>query len=199
MNDSARARHRPGRAWQPAAPSAAAAIAIAGLALLAACGGSSAGGTGSPNAGGRTNSPAANSQTAVAFSRCVRAHAVPNYPDPGSNGQLAKETAQQLGVSDSQLQAALTACEHLLPNTGNIDDNPAALDRWWSQMRRFAQCMHSHGVPNYPDPTVMPDGRPGFVISISRDGLDPHSPQVSSKIDECQRLTGSPWGEQVSP
>jgi hypothetical protein len=198
MNDSARARHRPRRAWQSAVPSAAAAIATAGLALLAACGGSSAGGTGSPNAGGPTNSPASNSQKAVAFSHCVRARGVPNYPDPGSNGQIAKETAQQLGVSDSQLQAALTACEHLLPNTGNIDDNPAALSRWWSQMRRFTQCMHSHGVPNWPGPSPYPQDpvRPTFNLHAAsigfHQGAQPgnivNSPQIQAKVQQCESV-----------
>ena len=85
---------------------------------------------------------------------CMRSHAVPNFPDPSSSGGVPKETAQQLGVSNSQLQAALNACQHLLPNTGNIDDNPAALHQWWSQMLHFARCMHSHGVPNWPDPSA---------------------------------------------
>ena len=86
----------------------------------------------------------------------MRSRGVPNYPDPDSSGGIAKETAQQLGVSSSQLQAALNACQHLLPNTGNIDDNPAALNQWWSQMLHFAQCMHSHGVPNWPNPAPIP-------------------------------------------
>jgi hypothetical protein len=68
---------------RPAARAAAAIIATAGLTLLAACSGSSSTGSGgSANAGGPANSPSANSQKALAFSRCVRARGVPNWPDP---------------------------------------------------------------------------------------------------------------------
>ena len=44
-------------------------------------------------------------------------------------------------------------------------------------------------------------GRPVFVISISRDlnGVDPHQPQIRSKEDECANLTGSPEPREVNP
>jgi hypothetical protein len=49
---------------------------------------------------------------------------------------------------------------------------------------RFAQCMRSHGLPNFPDPTSGPDG-PVFVFNVSQDGFDPHSPQILAKAREC--------------
>ena len=56
---------------------------------------------------------------------------------------------------------------------------------------RFARCMRSHGVPNWPDPTIGPGGRPAFNVSAY--GINPHhSPQINSKIGECERLTGNP-------
>ena len=199
MNDSIRAMRRPRRACPPAARTAAAIIATAGLALLAACSGSSSTGSGgSPNAGGPANSLSTNSQKALAFSRCVRSHSVPNYPDPNNSGGIAKETARQLGVSSSQLQAALSACQHLLPNTGNIDDNPAALNQWWSQMLQFAQCMHSHGVPNWPDPSPYPPDpvRPTFNLQAAgigfHQGAQPgnivNSPQIEAKVQHCDSV-----------
>ena len=199
MNDSIRKMRRPRRAWPPASRTAAAIVATAGLALLAACSGSSSTGSGgSPNAGGPANSPSTNSQKALAFSRCVRSRGVPNYPDPNSSGGIAKETAQQLGVSSSQLQAALNACQHLLPNTGNIDANPAALNQWWSQMLHFAQCMHSHGVPNWPDPSPYPQDpvRPTFNLQAAgigfHRGAQPgnivNSPQIEAKVQQCESV-----------
>jgi hypothetical protein len=200
MNDSTRVMRRPRRAWPPTARTAAAIIATAALALLAACSGSpsSTGSGGSPDAGGSANSPSANSQKALAFSRCVRARGVPNFPDPASSGGGPKETAQQLGVSSSQLQAALNACEHLLPNTGNIDDNPAALHLWWSQMLHFAQCMHSHGVPNWPGPSPYPQDpvRPTFNLHAAgigfHQGAQPgnivNSPQIQAKVRQCESV-----------
>jgi hypothetical protein len=178
------------------ARTAAAIIAAAGLALLtAACGGSpsATASSGSSNAGG-----SARSQSAVAFSGCMRSHGVPNFPDPSSSGAVPKETAQQLGVSSSQLQAALNACQHLLPDTGNIDDNPAALHRWWSQMLHFAQCMHSHGVPNWPDPSAYSQDplRPTFNLHAAGIGFHPgaqpgnivNSPPIEAKVRQCQSV-----------
>jgi hypothetical protein len=201
MNDSTHVMRRPRRAGPPPARTTAAIIATAALALLAAaCSGSpsSTGTGGSTNAGGRANSPSTNSQKALAFSHCVRAHGVPNYPDPGSSGGIVKETAQQLGVSNSQLQAALNACQHLLPNTGNIDNNPAALHQWWSQMLHFARCMHSHGVPNWPDPSPYPQdpARPTFNLHAAGIGFHTraqpgnivNSPQIEAKVRGCESV-----------
>ena len=191
MNDNTRAMRRPRRARSACA--AAAIIATAALALLAAGCGSSPSST-SPGA----NSPATNTEKAVAFSQCVRARGVPNWPDPGSHGQIPKETAQQAGVSNTRLQAALTACQHLLPNTGNVDDNPAALNQWWSQMLRFTRCMHSHGVSDWPGPSPYPPDpvRPTFNLHAAGIGFHQgaqfgnivNSPQIQAKVQQCESV-----------
>ena len=176
------------------ARTAAAIIVTAGLALVAGCGGPSATGSGgSSNAGG-----SASSRSAVAFSGCIRSHGVPNFPDPSGSGGVPKETAQQLRVSSSQLQTALNACQHLLPNTGNIDDNPAALHQWWSQMLHFARCMHSHGVPNWPDPSPYPPDpvRPTFNLHAAGIGFHlgaqpgniVNSPQIEARVRQCESV-----------
>lgn len=196
MNDNICVMRRPWRAWPRTGRTVAAILAAAGLALLAAaCGGSpsSTGSGGSSNAGG-----SASSRSAVAYSRCMRSRGVPNFPDPGSRGGIPKETAQQLGLSSSRLQAAQNACQHLLPNTGNIDDNPAALHQWWSQMLHFAQCMHSHGVPNWPDPSPYPQDpvRPTFNLHAADIGFHlgaqpgniVNSPQIEAKVRQCESV-----------
>ena len=194
-------------------PTTVAVIAMAALALLAAaCSGSpsSAGSGVSPHAAGSSSSP-----SAVAYSACMRSHGVPNFPDldPGSGGAIPKADAQRLGVSTSQLQGAQQACQHLLPNAGgsleqqteqciSTSNCPQALvQQILTAERKFAQCMRSHRLPHWPDPTIDSEGRPVFVISISKDlgGVDPHSPQISAKEDECARLTGSPEPAKVNP
>jgi hypothetical protein len=144
----------------------------------------------------------------------MRSHRVPNYPDPDSSGQLPKPDAHHLGVSSSQLQAAQQACQHLLPNTGEAinagsvqqcmlaDDCPQPLvQQVLNEERRFARCMRSHGVPNWPDPITDSQGRPVFAISISKDGFNPYSPPIWAKGNECSHLMpdlpGAPF--QVSP
>jgi hypothetical protein len=202
MNHSTRVKRRLRRAWPPTARTAAAIIATAALALLAvACSGSppSAGPGGSPNAGG-----SATSTSAVAYSHCMRSHGVPNFPDPTSSGQVPKASAQQFGVSSSQLQATQRACQHLLPVTGGsfqqqaqqcvtTGDCPRALvQQMLSAGLRFARCMRSHGVPNWPDPTIDSQGRPFF--NLSGHGFthsEWHSPQITSMTQECVRLRGA--------
>jgi hypothetical protein len=53
-------------------------------------------------------------------------------------------------------------------------------------MREFSQCMRSHRVPNWPDPTVDSEGRPGFNLVPS--GIDTNSSQVTTATHECQHL-----------
>jgi hypothetical protein len=143
----------------------------------------------------------------------MRSHGVPNFPDPdpGSGGAIPKADAQRLGVSTSQLQGAQQACQHLLPNTGGSLEqqteqcistsncSQALVQQILTAERKLAQCMRSHGVPKYPDPTIDSQGRPIFVFSISKDGFDPHEPQIMTKEDECQRLAPAPEPRQVNP
>jgi hypothetical protein len=170
-------------------------MATAGLILLAqACSDSSSstGSGGAANAAGSASSP-----SAVSYSHCMRSQGVPNYPDPGSSGQLPKTSAQLLGISSSQFNEAQRACQQLLPTSGGSLNAaslqqchlagvcpPALVQQALDAGLRFAQCMRSHGVPNWPDPTVNAEGEPLFNITVPR----PAPPQVSSAINECERM-----------
>jgi hypothetical protein len=200
-NDWTHITRRPRRARPPAARIAATVIATAALALpAAACSGSpaSTGAGGSPNGGGSTSSP-----SAVAYSHCMRSHGVPNYPDP-SNGQLPKGGAQAFGVSSSVFSAAQSTCHHLLPDAGSFQEQasqctlagdcpPAVVQQMMAIDRKFAQCMRSHGAPNWPDPTIDDlSGRPGFRVSkVGITHSQTHSAPMSNTIAECQRLEGA--------
>jgi hypothetical protein len=205
-HDSACAAHRPRRArWapggrpaqRPGARTAATVVAtvLAYLLGLSGCGGgparsgvasggpittrvaSSSGPSGSLGSSG--SSPP--TQT-LAFSRCMRSHGVPGFPDPNSSGDFPP-SAKQLSLSNPrQFQEAEGACRDLLPNGGN-GPSPAQWQQILSTMVRFAQCMRHHGTPNWPDPTYDTHGRPVFDIDI-----DPNSPQFSTEIYACQYL-----------
>jgi hypothetical protein len=169
--------------------------ALAALALVAAaCGGSS-----SPRAAGGGSPGNSASPGAVAYSACIRSHGVPNYPDPEPGGNLAKGNAQALGVSDSQFQAAESACQDLLPSSDtnfdasltqcleNGDCPQAVVQRALTEGRTFAQCMRAQGVPNWPDPTVDSMGRPSFQVTAAGIPYDAtRSAQMLSKIGHCQ-------------
>lgn len=156
-------------------------IVVATAALLAtACGGSPS----STQSGGSANAGAAGAASAVAYSRCVRAHGIPDFPDPDSSGDIPKQAIRQLNVSDSLLAAATSACENLNPN------QPPSAAQQRQQLAEdvaFAQCMRTHGLPKFPDP-ANDNGRVEFVISVSQDGFDPHSAQVLAKAHECQHV-----------
>jgi hypothetical protein len=179
---------------------AAAVIVALFLALLAAaCTGSpsSTGSGGASNAAGSTSS-----QSALAFAQCMRSHGVPNYPDPDSSGELPKTDAEQLGVSTSQFQAAQQACRHVLPTGGSLHQReeqcivnggpcpPALLQQMLTADRKFAECMRSHGWPNFPDPTPQSDGP---VFNITAAGISDamsHTHRFEATLDVCERLVG---------
>ena len=125
-------------------------------------------------------------QSALAFSRCMRSHGVPNFPDPASSGVIPKETPQQLGVSNSQFQTADRGCQHLLPNGGQ--PTPGELRQSWSDFLKFAQCMRRHGVSNWPDPSRYPPHPERPYFDLQRAGIDPTAPQLSIKIHACLPL-----------
>lgn len=190
---------RPGRVWPPAARTAVTIMATVGLALLVACSSSPAStGSGGPSdAAGASGTP-----SAVAYSHCMRSHGVPSFPDPSGNGQVPKASPQQLGVSSSQLQAAQTACEHLYPSSGGsggvltkdtisqceeTGNCPQALvQQTMTALRAYARCMRSHGVPNWPDPTIDSEGRPGVNLVAVPGNTDWNGARISNIMQECQ-------------
>ena len=199
MDDSARGMHRSRWAWLPVLLTVAAVIATAGLALVvAACSsGPSSAGSGSPDAGS-ANPPPASSQ-ALAFALCMRSHGVPKYPEPNSSNTmpngLPKVGPQHLAVTMSEFQAALGACGHLLPNGGQATQSAA--HQLLSDGLKFARCVRSHGVLNWPDPThstatALALGAPPYMFQMGGlQGLDGRSfpPQVSTAMHQCLHQT----------
>jgi hypothetical protein len=153
--------------------------------LAAACSGSpsSTGSSGSQTAGG-----SANSSSAVAYSRCVRAHGVPDFPDPDSSGQIPKEAAVRAlrKVSDSRAKAATYACADLNPHNSS-GSQPTASAQTIAERLSFSRCMRGHGVPNFPDPNSTGD--------YDLHGIDPQSPVVKSAALTCLHVL-SPTDQQ---
>ncbi len=135
-------------------------LAVGGLVLLlAAC----SSGSSSPARSGRRSEAGA-----VSFAQCMRAHSVPNWPDPNSSGVFDKTkiTTQQLKVSSTALQAAQNACQALLPAESVTQQRLNA-----AQALQFSQCVRNHGVPNFPDPDGsgrIPDPPPLESIRVRR-------------------------------
>jgi hypothetical protein len=152
------------------------AVVLAGiLVFAAACGDSSA-----PSSQSSSSSKSTYQQ-AVDFAECMRAHGVPNFPDPNSQGQFVFTQGNGIDPNSPQFQSARSACQNLLPagSAGQPSQNQ-------SQTVKFAQCMRSHGVPNFPDPQTQGGGS-----FFSGNGIDPNSPQFQSALRACRSLLPS--------
>jgi hypothetical protein len=58
-----------------------------------------------------------------------------------------------------------------------------------AKMTKYAECVRSHGVPDFPDPIAGPDGGAGFQIKAqSGSDLDPNSPAMQSAQTACKSL-----------
>ena len=182
MNNSPGRRAGPRPPWPRRARVAAVITLMAAAALLtAACSGSpsSTGPGGSLTAGG-----SANSSSAVAYSRCVRGHGVPNFPDPDSNGQIPKEAVVPAlrEVGDSRAKAATNACANLNPAG---QESPTLTAREQQDYLRAAACMRSHGITNFPDPTF-----PGGHVNLPQisSSIDTSSTQFTQARQTCEKL-----------
>jgi hypothetical protein len=193
---------------EPPSPRVLVVLLVSVAVLAAACGGGrSPGGPGVASLGSSAAGSSSPSGSAAAsglgFSQCMRSHGVPNFPDPNANAKPLEVDAQRLGVGDSLYLAAESACQHLLPTTGSLSqlthhcllfgDCPQALVRQLLTVERtYAQCLRSHGLPDWPDPTISrKGGRP--VFDLTGAGIDTQftdSSQFRSRDLECRRLIG---------
>lgn len=154
---------------------------VGALSLLAAgCGG----GGRSPGIASVASSTTATTTTqngAFAYSVCMRAHGVPNFPDPDSQGTFPSLSA--LGLSKQTWAPADIACKHLLPNGGGGSQETAQQQRTrLVDGLSFARCMRGHGVSRFPDPTAQGQLTVEMVLA---QGIDVHSPAVLQAIQTC--------------
>jgi hypothetical protein len=181
-------RHPEAHARRLTGQTIAAIITTTALALSAAACGST---TKHPSVAARAGS--AQAHTAVGFAQCMRSHGVPRFPDPQSASTAKFPAAQQLGVSTPQFETAQKDCQHLLP-AGTDDEFPRTEVRvLLIGMLRFSQCMRSHGIAEWPDPTVDSQGQPGFNL-IDLPNINADSPQATRAENSCQRLLPSALG-----
>jgi hypothetical protein len=142
---------------------------------------------GSPGTGGQANPGASTSpfQEMLAYSACMRANGVTNFPDPvqNANGSFSLQLSPSLGINpnSTQYKAAQQACQHLMPSgvaSGQGSTSPEQAVKW-------AACMRSHGLPNFPDPTV---SNGVAQLNLSGTNIDPNSSQFQSASQACQSL-----------
>jgi hypothetical protein len=164
------------------------AAAVACAAALAACG---SGGI----SGGTTTGPDAGA--GLRFAQCMRAHGVPNFPDPSSG--VGFQRGSGIDAQSPAFQTAQTGCIHIL-KAGGSRPAPTAAER--AALLTFARCMRAHRVPNFPDPVtslasrntnVLVQGGMMFPVGST---IDPQSPAFQQAAAACGqgRPSGQPKG-----
>lgn len=165
--------------------------ATAGIILLTAgCGGGKPADAASASASASPTSPA---EMALEYAQCIREHGVPKYPDPTVNGNSigSGDNVNALGVSQSVLQAAQNACQKLSPQ--NFVPAGADTAQNIAQGRTYAECIRTHGVPDFPDPSS--DGKFDVPTSINVQG-----PAYTAASKACQSVRPhSLWISQGGP
>jgi len=150
--------------------------------LLAGCGqadkgdgvASAAGGGATPSA---SASAAADPQQGRKFADCMRKNGVPDFPDPGPDGQFDPSQMRSSGLDLQKVQKGMTACRDLAPSGGqSVQLDPQQQE----QARQFAQCMRDHGV-DMADPD--PDGG-GLGMGVAN--LRTADPAFQKAMEACQ-------------
>jgi hypothetical protein len=137
-----------------------------------------------PGGGGAFKVVGASYTQDIKFASCMRRHGEPGFPDPSSNGVFSLEG---IDPNSPQYHAAQKACQGQLPKQN--PPTPAEEAKLLAKALAYAQCMRSHGVPNFSDPNSRGGG-----ISFSLSGVDPNSPQFQRAQEACQKLSPFPGG-----
>jgi hypothetical protein len=133
---------------------------------------------------------------AVKFAACIRSHGVPNFPDPNSQGVFSLSGSDATLPQTPQFQTASKACRSLLHLRGT-PPSPAESAKMLAQLLKYSQCMRSHGVTNFPDPTTSPGGGVGLRVHVGPGGIDGTSPIFQRAQSACASL--QPGGPGAGP
>jgi CDGSH-type Zn-finger protein len=116
-----------------------ASVALVCAVVLCACGSSSK----KPAADRGQSAP-------IAFSKCMRAHGVTNFPDPSGGGGL-NIAGTGINPQSPAFRSAQATCLKLMPGGG---PGTHATAQQIKEATETAVCMRNHGVTGFPDPIV---------------------------------------------
>lgn len=190
-------------------------LAVAGLALLAGCGGGgkapsvaslppsqrSATTTAStpavvppaPSGPGHGLSAAIKVPDGAKFSACMRKNGVPNFPDPNAQGVIQLGAADGIDLGSPKFRTAQQACRKVLPNGGQ--PSPQQMAKAQQAALAFSACMRKHGLKDFPDPTFTGGGVSLRLRGGPGSDLDPQSPLFQKAQSSCQKLIPGKFGK----
>lgn len=120
----------------------------------------------------------------LGYSKCMRAHGISDFPDPNSQGQVTINVnghGSDLDPSNPANKAAAAACKQSA--RGGKSDQ-AKQDQLKVAGLKYAQCMRSHGIADFPDPDA--DGGIQITASPGSD-LEPDNPQNQAATKACEQ------------
>jgi hypothetical protein len=165
-------------------------VAAVMMAVIAAgCGGNSP--SSASLSGAAASAKGGPGQSAYQFSACMRNHGVNNFPDPKVKTS-AGSTSVVIGINPSisgqpAFKTAQKACQHIMGNPKNGPDaNPAQQHARVQALLAFAQCLRSHGFPNFPDPSSTGDLSQN---TIRQAGVNFSNPALLTVGQNCTSVT----------
>jgi hypothetical protein len=118
----------------------------------------------------RTTAGSGHAAPGIKFADCMRAHGVPNFPDPGAGGGIEIPSGSGLNPFSPSFKAGQAACAKLMPGGPPSTRHPSAAQI--NQMRQISVCMRAHGVSGFPDPTLTPPASAaGYGLLENRGGV----------------------------
>ncbi|MGH2857358.1 MAG: hypothetical protein ACRDMJ_07715 [Solirubrobacteraceae bacterium] len=147
--------------------------AVACALAIAACGSSAGAGTIGTGTG-----PSTGPNQGLKFAGCMRSHGVSHFPDPSATGSISIGPGSGIDPRSPAFQKAQQSCVKFVPGfRGAGHGLPAAARRRLLQM---TQCMRTHGVPDFPDPSFSGGG-----VRLGGPGIDPQSPAFQTAARAC--------------
>jgi hypothetical protein len=176
-------------------------LILALCASIAACGSSGASSTSTAStaaagAGSGSTNAARLLPARVAAAKCIRAQGI-NIPDPtATRGSVLRMLSVLAGYPKVKVQSAEQACmaeiRQAFPNATSL--TPAQRTQRLREAEVLAQCMRSHGVPSFPDPSAYAGNLLGYYKAIS--SVEANSPAYKAALPTCraQALNGAGGG-----
>ena len=186
------------------------AAALLGLAFAAAACSSDPSTPGVAGSGGNTPTTAASTANTgmpaltpaqradqLAYSQCMQSHGVPNFPDPDSQGRIAITGGPNSGIDPNSpaFQNAQKDCSSKQPKP-----TPAQQSQAEAYALRVAQCMHAHGIKDYPEPNGSSGGRIQIRLNNNPGSdLNPNNPAFQRAQAKCMPNSPKlPGGDKTS-
>ena len=107
----------------------------------------------------------------LAYSRCMRSHGVPNFPDPNKLVAESRSPAPRRESTRSRpcsrpRRSPVGTCSQAAASRTNAEQQ-----RVLTRMLHSSQCMRAHRDPGFPDPTLSPPSSRAGHSTITSNGV----------------------------